>query len=172
MYSAVELKKCRPNCRIAILERSWLSDGASSKNAGFACFGSLSEFLDDMRDMSFDEVVQLAVSRYNGIKKMVDDFSEEVIELEWNGGYELFFEEDKNSFDQCCNHITQFNDAFEKHLGIRPYEVLFQSEFQGIKKLEGVIFNKYEGGLNTGSLLKALRSRAVDMGIQLFNGVS
>ena len=102
LYSAVELKKCRPNCRIAILERSWLSDGASSKNAGFACFGSLSEFLDDMRDMSFDEVVQLAVSRYNGIKKMVDDFSEEVIELEWNGGYELFFEEDKNSFDQCA----------------------------------------------------------------------
>ena len=42
LSAAIELKKKQPDISIAVLERSWLSDGASSKNAGFACFGSVS----------------------------------------------------------------------------------------------------------------------------------
>ena len=67
LSTAIELKKNRPDFRIAVLERSWLSDGASSKNAGFACFGSISEFLDDMKDMSFDDVVSLATLRFRSM---------------------------------------------------------------------------------------------------------
>ena len=55
LSTAIELKNKNIDLEIAVLERSWLSDGASSKNAGFACFGSISEFVDDMKDMSFNE---------------------------------------------------------------------------------------------------------------------
>lgn len=171
LSTAIELKKKRPEFRIAVLERSWLSDGASSKNAGFACFGSISEFLDDMKDMSFDDVVSLATRRFRGIEKLVKEYSEEVLKLEWNGGHEVFFQEDESSFKECCAFVDRFNDAFERTLNIRPYTVLTGQEFQGITNLVGVISNKYEGGLNTGAMLNAIRNRALSIGIVIFNGV-
>ena len=171
LSAAIELKLKDGNSKIAVLEKSWLSDGASSKNAGFACFGSISEFIDDLKDLSFDEVLALAVMRFRGIQKLVKDYSVESMNLEWNGGYEVFFQEDEQSFLVCCEQVDRFNDAFESQLGIRPYSVLTVSEFQGIKNLCGVISNKYEGGLNTGLLLQAMRARAVRLGIQVFQGV-
>jgi glycine/D-amino acid oxidase-like deaminating enzyme len=171
LSAAIELKSRRPKLRVAVLERNWLSDGASSKNAGFACFGSLSEFVDDLKDMSFDEVVSLAIRRFQGIEKLVKDYSEAIIKLEWNGGYELFFEEDALSFEECIPYINRFNAAFENKLGIRPYTAHSVNEFQGIKNLVGVISNKYEGGLNTGAMLSAMRERALRSGVQLFHGI-
>ena len=171
LSTAIELKNKQPNCRVSLLEKSWLSDGASSKNAGFACFGSISEFADDLNDMSFDEVVKLAVKRFRGIEKLVAVYSEDVLKLEWNGGHELFFEDDIASFNVCSDLVERFNDAFETEIGIRPYSILSVSEFQGMKNLVGVISNKYEGGLNTGAMLFAMRKSALDKGVQVFNGV-
>jgi glycine/D-amino acid oxidase-like deaminating enzyme len=171
LSTAIELKNKNPDLKIGVLERGWLSDGASSKNAGFACFGSVSEFVDDMKDMSFEEVVSLGIKRFRGIEKLVSDYSEDVLKLEWNGGHELFFEEDSVSFNKCCIHVGQFNEAFESALGIRPYTVLNVNEFQGIRNLIGVISNKYEGGLDTGARLRAMRERALNIGVQLYNGV-
>ena len=41
-----------------------LPQGASTKNAGFACFGSLSEILDDLQSHSKEEVLQLVKKTY------------------------------------------------------------------------------------------------------------
>jgi glycine/D-amino acid oxidase-like deaminating enzyme len=171
LSTAMELKNRRKDCNVAVLERSWLSDGASSKNAGFACFGSISEFIDDLKELSFEQVIDLAVMRFRGIEKLVRDYSEETLKLEWNGGHEVFFLDDKESFLECCAHVEKFNDAFESVVGLRPYSVLNVSEFQGIENLVGVISNKYEGGLNTGAMLKAMRNTALERDIQIFNGV-
>lgn len=171
LSTAIALKNKNIDLEIAVLERSWLSDGASSKNAGFACFGSISEFVDDMKDMSFDEVVNLGVRRFRGIEKLVENYSEDVLKLDWNGGHELFFEEDKESFIQCCKFVEKFNDAFDLKIGLRPYTVSTESEFQGILNLVGVISNKYEGGLNTGAMLRAMVERALKTGVKVFNGV-
>ncbi|MGZ3840207.1 MAG: FAD-dependent oxidoreductase, partial [Flavisolibacter sp.] len=43
LWSAYYLKKKQPALRITILERGLIPTGASTRNAGFACFGSLSE---------------------------------------------------------------------------------------------------------------------------------
>ncbi len=171
LSTAIELKNKNIDLEIAVLERSWLSDGASSKNAGFACFGSISEFVDDMKDMSFNEVVNLGVRRFRGIEKLVKNYSEDVLKLDWNGGHELFFEEDKESFIECCRLVEKFNDAFDSKIGLRPYTVSTHSEFQGILNLVGVISNKYEGGLNTGAMLRAMVDRALKIGVKVFNGV-
>ncbi|MEY3849957.1 MAG: hypothetical protein RJA38_398, partial [Bacteroidota bacterium] len=171
LSTAIELKESERDLTIAVLERSWLSDGASSKNAGFACFGSISEFIDDLKELTFEQVIELAIMRYRGIQKLVQEYSEDALNLEWNGGHEVFFQDDKKSFTECCAQVEKFNDAFESALGLRPYSVLYVSEFQGIENLIGVISNKYEGGLNTGALLKAMRNRAIERGVQIFNGV-
>ena len=55
--TALRLKKLHPNSRVVILERGNLPSGASSKNAGFACFGSASEIYDDIQEFG-EEIVQ------------------------------------------------------------------------------------------------------------------
>ncbi|MFZ1846108.1 MAG: FAD-dependent oxidoreductase, partial [Saprospiraceae bacterium] len=47
MYTAYYLRKTYPDADILILERGPFGEGASTKNAGFACFGSVSELMDD-----------------------------------------------------------------------------------------------------------------------------
>lgn len=103
LSTAIELKNKNLELEIAVLERSWLSDGASSKNAGFACFGSISEFVDDMKDMSFDDVVNLGVRRFRGIEKLVENYSEDVLKLDWNGGHELFLKRIKKVLFSVVN---------------------------------------------------------------------
>ena len=48
MTTALNLKKRKPNLKILVLERGYLPSGASTKNAGFACFGSPSELKSDL----------------------------------------------------------------------------------------------------------------------------
>ena len=48
LSTALHLKIKQPNAKIIILEKGLFPQGASTKNAGFACFGSLSEILKDL----------------------------------------------------------------------------------------------------------------------------
>ena len=43
LSTAIAIKEKQPNSRVLVLERGIFPTGASTKNAGFACFGSLSE---------------------------------------------------------------------------------------------------------------------------------
>ena len=54
---ALQLKQRFPDAKILILEKGMLPQGASTKNAGFACFGSLSEIIDDLNHHSEIEVL-------------------------------------------------------------------------------------------------------------------
>jgi len=60
---ALELKKNHPKARVLILEKGMLPQGATTKNAGFACFGSLSELIDDLQSHSPEEVFDLVSKR-------------------------------------------------------------------------------------------------------------
>ena len=59
LNTAINLRKKYPKAKIVVLERGVLPHGASTKNAGFACFGSISEILSDLKSHSEDEVLQL-----------------------------------------------------------------------------------------------------------------
>jgi hypothetical protein len=50
------------------LERGLFSSGASTKNAGFACFGSLNEIVDDIKLMGKEETLRQIIERMKGIK--------------------------------------------------------------------------------------------------------
>ena len=56
LAAAIHLKTQNPGLQVAILERGPLPVGASTRNAGFACFGSMTELIDDLTRMSEDDV--------------------------------------------------------------------------------------------------------------------
>jgi glycine/D-amino acid oxidase-like deaminating enzyme len=49
---AIQLKERFPVAKVLVLEKGILPQGASTKNAGFACFGSLSELIADLNSHS------------------------------------------------------------------------------------------------------------------------
>jgi glycine/D-amino acid oxidase-like deaminating enzyme len=54
LSTACVIKERKPNAHILVLERGLLPTGASTKNAGFACIGSLSEKVYDLALMGED----------------------------------------------------------------------------------------------------------------------
>ena len=67
---ALELRERHPGARIRVLEKGVFPQGASTKNAGFACFGSLTEILSDLQTHTGEEVVQLVADRWSGIRRL------------------------------------------------------------------------------------------------------
>ena len=65
---ALKLKEKYPKSRILVLEKGSLPQGASTKNAGFACFGSISEIIDDLKNHSESEIISLIKKRKQGLK--------------------------------------------------------------------------------------------------------
>ena len=67
LSTAIELKEKYPLRSVLVLERGLLPTGASTRNAGFACMGSVTELLDDLKDMTEEEVVKLVEWRKKGL---------------------------------------------------------------------------------------------------------
>lgn len=59
LTAAIAIKKQQPNISVTILERGFLPSGASTKNAGFACFGSISELIEQEKICGTDGYIQL-----------------------------------------------------------------------------------------------------------------
>src|SRR5215213_4274261 len=66
LWSAFYLKKKNPRLKITILDRGLIPTGASTRNAGFACFGSLSEVVRDAQIMGNDKMLELVEMRFKG----------------------------------------------------------------------------------------------------------
>ena len=67
LWCAYYLKKQIPKLSIAIIERGIIPTGASTRNAGFACFGSATELLEDTFNMGEEKMLELVEMRYMGI---------------------------------------------------------------------------------------------------------
>lgn len=59
LCTGISLLEIDPSLKVIILERNYLPLGASTKNAGFACFGSPSELLEDLRRHDESKVYSL-----------------------------------------------------------------------------------------------------------------
>ncbi len=101
LCSAIEILKKNPNQNLLILEKGFLPQGASTKNAGFACFGSPTEILDDLKNLNEKEVISLIKSRWDGLKLLRKNIGDKNIGYKCHGGYELFFDDQKIIFDDC-----------------------------------------------------------------------
>src|SRR5438270_4603057 len=82
LWSAYYMKKKHPALKVTIVDRGIIPTGASTRNAGFACFGSLSEVVSDARTMGGDKMLQLVEMRFRGLEKIRKHFSTDVIDFD------------------------------------------------------------------------------------------
>src|SRR6187402_709421 len=168
LHAGLRLREKYPESKILILEKGILPQGASTKNAGFACFGSISEIIEDLKSHSEEEVIQLIQKRWNGLQLLRKNLGDATIDFRPYGGYELFLKEDENSFSECSNKLPFINEI------LRP---LFKADvfakevdrfgFHGIH--EYLVFNPFEAQIDTGNMMQALLKQAISENILILN---
>ncbi|MAZ26858.1 MAG: FAD-dependent oxidoreductase [Cytophagaceae bacterium] len=166
---AIELRKKHPKAKILILEKGILPNGASTKNAGFACFGSPSEIIEDLKSHSMDEVLGLVEKRFKGLEILRQRLGDNTIKYEKNGGYELFLAQDKDLYTKCSERLPELN---------KMLHVLFKEDtFEAVDNLFGLkrlmprlLLNKFEGQIDTGAMMHALLAYAQKQDILILNG--
>ncbi|MFY0628848.1 MAG: FAD-binding oxidoreductase [Flavobacteriaceae bacterium] len=166
---AIELKERFPKSKILVLEKGLLPQGASTKNAGFACFGSASELLSDLKNHSEEEVFQLVKKRWEGLQLLRKTLGDTAIDFQHKKGYELF--KDENFFEECRSKIDFLNTLLQplfKESVFSVTENLFK--FQNITP--NYIVNHFEGQIDTGKMMGKLLQLAQEKGIKILNNVS
>ena len=167
---ALQLKKTYPKANILILEKGVLPNGASTKNAGFACFGSLSEILDDLNTHTEAEVLRLINKRIKGLKLLRQTLGDQTINYQAFGGYELFTEND-NLFENCLSKKDYINKLLKPIFNAEVFSIkdnIFN--FKNIKKQ--YIFNAFEGQIDTGKMMEALLQKVQSKGIKILNNIT
>lgn len=165
---AWELKNKFPKAKVLILEGGLLPNGASTKNAGFACFGSLSEIIDDLRTHSEAEVIELVEKRTKGLELLRKTLGDREIGFQRNGGYELFAEKDRDFFKECVSKISEINRLLNPLFGEDVFEVRSNAFGFGSIQQE-LIFNQFEGQLDTGKMMTALLTKVISCGVRILN---
>ena len=167
---ALQLKERFPQAKILILEKGILPQGASTKNAGFACFGSLSEILDDLSLHSEEEVFNLIKKRADGLKLLRQTLGDKALNYKQLGGYELFTETDTELFENCLSKKDTINKLLKPIFKDAVFS-LKDNLFNFKKIKEQYIFNQFEGQLDTGSMMEALLQKVQSKGVKILNNV-
>lgn len=171
LFAAIEIKKKNARAKVLVIERSALPDGASTKNAGFACFGSLSEIIQHRNNTSDFEFKTLVEKRVVGLKKMREELGDDFIDFNLNGGYEIFTNKNLDDYDECINSIAEYNSLLQNIFNDEVYELKDDDiEKYQFKNIEHLIYTKYEAQIHSGKMMQMLINRAFEYGIQvLFN---
>ncbi len=169
LSTAYHLKKKNPKAKILILEKGMLPEGASTKNAGFACFGTLSEILWYLKNHSEEEVYQLVEKRFRGLQKLRNLIGDEKMDYHQFGGYELFREQDEELMQNSLENLDKINKWLNPVFHQDVYKK--SSENFGFGKTIGMIKTEFEGQIHTGKMMKAFVELVTSNHIAILNNV-
>ena len=159
LSSALFYKQENPSARVAVLERGFLPQGASTRNAGFACVGSIGEHLADMEKESENNIKRRIKRRYEGLQLLKETLGEEAIGYDHCSGFEFFRSQEE--FEEVVSEIHRFNGWME--------ELVDEKEVYSIEELEGypVIRNRLEGALHPGKMMETLAKKVSSVGVDI-----
>lgn len=167
---ALQLKQRFPIANILVLEKGMLPQGASTKNAGFACFGSLSEIIDDLKSHSQEEVFQLVEKRINGLQLLRHTLGDSNINYQQFGGYELFSKTD-DLLEECKAKQETINSFLKPLFNQDVFR--FQSNTFGFENCQdNLSVNQFEGQIDTGQMMTSLMQLALNSGIKILNNIT
>ncbi|MDP2175706.1 MAG: FAD-dependent oxidoreductase [Bacteroidota bacterium] len=167
---ALKLVKKHPKARIAIIDRLPFSYGASTRNAGFSCFGSVSEIIMDLKNTDEKLVFELVKQRFLGIQKLVDEFGAENFDFIQTGGFEVFTSEVE--LNLAIEKLPFINHQLKQLLNIDAmYQTKSIADFN-FNYMCSALFNPYEGMLNPGKLNHTLSKRIHISGVEPLYGLN
>lgn len=166
---ALELKKKYPKAKILILEKGMLPQGASTKNAGFACFGSLSEIIDDLNSHSEEEVFNLVDKRWKGLQLLRNNLGDKNIDFQQNKGFELY--ENETFYEECFSQKERINTLIKPIFRSNVFSVS-DNTFGFEKVHQKYIVNNFEGQIDTGKMAYQLLHKVQQFGVKVLNNIN
>ncbi|MEJ1221400.1 NAD(P)/FAD-dependent oxidoreductase [Sediminicola sp. 1XM1-17] len=167
---ALQLRKRFPSAKILVLEKGILPQGASTKNAGFACFGSISEILADLKQHSEDQVMQLVKKRWDGVALLRHNIGDANMDFQNHGGHEVFMEAHEELYQNCLENIGMVNELLEPVFGNDGFKAHPNSfDFKGIQ--QQYVTNTFESQIDTGRMMSTLLQKVQNTGVVILNAI-
>jgi len=171
LSAALHLKTQQPALKVLVLERGFLPTGASTKNAGFACFGTVSEQIDYLKKSSEAEVLRMVDYKWRGLQRLRQNLGDENIDYQQNGGYELFMDDEPGRAEESIEQLTYFNNLLKQAIGKPDIYSVADAKIAGFGfgKVSRMIYNPYEGQLHTGKMMRTLLNKVYSLGVMILN---
>jgi gamma-glutamylputrescine oxidase len=167
LSTAIQYKESFPDREVLVLERGIFPTGASTKNAGFACFGSLTEILDDLEVLSEPDVYSLVERRYRGLLAIRKVFGDKALGYEPDHGFELITENELPALERLSAVNSMLAPIFDRNVfGL----VSSPNSFGFGKTVKEVVENSFEGALNSGKFLQLLWRKCNELQIRIHTG--
>lgn len=167
---ALQLKRKFPKAHILVLEKGFLPQGASTKNAGFACFGSLSEILADLQNHTQVQVLEIVKKRLKGLQLLRKTLGDKKIGYKSHGGFELFLSNQHDLYEHCLFNSTNINKLLKPLLGDAAFEWI-DNPFGFKNVIPKLCFNPFEAQIDTGKMMDSLLQLTHSKGIKILNNV-
>ena len=170
MNTALELRALHPDWHIVMLDRSAFG-GASTRNAGFACFGSPSELAEDLESLGTEALVKLVDMRWAGLNALKATWNKADLGYTPCGALEAFT--DQAQFERITGMLPALNALLEPVFDAPPFQRLSDAEIaqRGLKRVCGAISSPLEGALDTGKMVRAMRRSLTEQGIEVIHGI-
>ena len=158
LTAALYLKQRQPTWRVVVLERGALPSGASTKNAGFACFGSISELIAQEKR---GDLLAVVAARCDGLARLRELVGDAELDYQPVGGYELFRHEEAALATECREKIDYFNALLAPVVGqARTFrDASADASRFGFGGVDTLLRNEGEGSLDAGRMMRALLAR-------------
>lgn len=169
LSTALSYKKQNKKAKILVLERGILPNGASTKNAGFACFGSPGELLDDLNKMPEKKVWETVKMRWDGLQILRKRLQDKNMDYKPYGGFELF--DAHESFELCLQKLPYLNASVKKELGLKTCYTDVSKKANPFNRIKGVLSNAFEGQIDTGLMMHNLLGLARKNEIEILNQI-
>jgi gamma-glutamylputrescine oxidase len=171
LSAALHLKRMEPALNITVLDRGLLPSGASTKNAGFACFGTVSEQLANINRSSETEMLRMVDYRYRGLQRLRANLGDQNIQYQQHGGYELFAADESGEAQTAIEAVPYLNKLLSEVIGDTDIYAVADAKIAGFgfQGVNNMIVNKYEGQIHTGYMMRTLLYKAYEAGILVLN---
>lgn len=172
LNAALFYKQKFPKRKVLVIDRGIIPEGASTKNAGFACIGSAGELCSDLKKYSENTVFSLVERRKKGLDLLRNSLGEKRICYEHLGGYELFESDEK--YIEINGQIEYLNKNLSKITGIESTYTKADEHIEkfGLKGVKHLIKNNCEGQIDSGKMMRALLVKAQSEGVQILSGAA
>ena len=171
LNAAIFLKNERPNLNVIVLERGFLPSGASTKNAGFACFGSISELIAQEELSGAVGLKNLIAKRWQGLLMLRKLLGDDNIAYQNYGGFELFKDNEQALAEECLNKIPYHNGLISEVVDHKNAYLETKNEINtfGFSNTSFLIKNQLEAQIDPGLMIKKLIAKAVSLGVVILN---
>jgi gamma-glutamylputrescine oxidase len=170
LSTACSLLERRPDLDVVVLERGTLPTGASTRSAGFACYGSASEILADIAAEGPERAAALVAERWLGLARLRERLGDAAIQYEDAPGYDLLRPDQLGVLDR----LSELNRLLRPVLGRDAFEVDRDGPARfGFprERVPALVRSRGEGLLHPGRMMRALLARAQRLGATVLHGV-